>query len=257
MKRFIPGLLLSIGCLYSMLVQAETDWWGLGEKLFREVTDEQSVEEVVSNVASGFSEEEAIAAFKQALELGSQQVVQQLSAVGGFEADPKVHIPLPSELQEVARWLDKVGLERYAEELEVKLNRAAEAATPKAKQLFLNAINELTFDDVMRIYNGPEDSATQYLHEKMSGPLKQEMVPIVEQSLSEVGAVKAYDDLIEEYREMPFVPDVKADLTSHVVDLGVEGIFLYLAEQEAQIRQDPIRHTTELLKKVFGDSTSN
>jgi hypothetical protein len=56
------------------------------------------------------------------------------------------------------------------------------------------------------------------------------------------------------YQAIPFMPDVKADLTSYVVDQGIEGIFFYLAEQEKAIRQDPVRQTTELLKKVFGSS---
>jgi len=49
------------------------------------------------------------------------------------------------------------------------------------------------------------------------------------------------------------MPDVKADLTNYVLDEGIGGIILYLGEQEKQIRQDPVRQTTELLKKVFGN----
>jgi hypothetical protein len=37
-----------------------------------------------------------------------------------------------------------------------------------------------------------------------------------------------------------------------VVDKSMQGIFHYLAREEAAIRRDPARRTTELLKKVFG-----
>ena len=47
-------------------------------------------------------------------------------------------------------------------DLETKLNRAAETATPKAKELFVNAISEMTMDDVKNIFNVPKDSATKY-----------------------------------------------------------------------------------------------
>jgi hypothetical protein len=55
-----------------------------------------------------------------------------------------------------------------------------------------------------------------------------------------------------EYRTIPFVPDVKADLTTYVVEKGMDGIFYYMAKEEAAIRQNPAKRTTELLQKVFG-----
>jgi len=70
--------------------------------------------------------------------------------------------------------------------------------------------------------------------------------------MSEVGVVRAYDDVIGQYRTMPFVPDVKADLTDHVVQKGIDGIFHYIAQEEAAIRQNPAKQTTDLLKRVFG-----
>jgi hypothetical protein len=138
------------------------------------------------------------------------------------------------------------------DDLELRLNRAAEAATPKAKKLFLDSIQDMTLEDVRRIYEGPDDAATRYFQAKMSEPLAGEMMPIVSDSLSEVGAIKSYDDAMGRYEAIPFVPDVKADLTGYVVDKGMEGIFYYLAKEEAAIRQDPLERTTDLLQKVFG-----
>ncbi len=68
----------------------------------------------------------------------------------------------------------------------------------------------------------------------------------------QVGAVQAYDALMGEYRSIPFVPDVKADLTSYVVEKGMDGIFFYLAREEAAIRQNPAKRATDILQKVFG-----
>jgi hypothetical protein len=148
--------------------------------------------------------------------------------------------------------LAKVGMSSMLDDLELKLNRAAEVATPKAKELFFQAISEMTFEDVMNIYNGPEDAATRYFQDKMTPALAREMEPVVEQSLSQVGAVQTYDKIMGEYRTIPFVPDVKADLTTHVVEKGMAGIFHYMAVEEAAIRQNPAKRTTELLQRVFG-----
>jgi len=79
------------------------------------------------------------------------------------------------------------------------------------------------------------------------------LTPIIEQSLNKVGAIQAYDTAISNYKNIPFMPDVKADLLNHVVQKGMEGMFFYLAQEEASIRQDPIKQSTELLKKVFGE----
>ena len=57
---------------------------------------------------------------------------------------------------------------------------------------------------------------------------------------------------MKEYSSIPFAPDVKADLTTYVVEKGIEGIFHYIAIEEAAIRENPAKRTTELLQKVFG-----
>ena len=205
-----------------------------------------------SSGQSGLTVDEIGAGLKDALRVGSENVVAQLGRVDGFNTDPAVHIPLPKQLDTVKSVLDKVGMSGLLKDLELKLNRAAEVATPKAKKLFSQAITEMSFDDVKKIYEGPEDAATQYFRGKMSPSLAKEMEPVVNNSLSEVGAVQAYDNVMKEYRSVPFVPDVKADLTNHVVEKGMDGIFYYMAKEEAAIRTNPAKQTTDLLKRVFG-----
>ncbi len=55
-----------------------------------------------------------------------------------------------------------------------------------------------------------------------------------------------------QYDSVPFVPDVKADLTGYVIEKAMDGLFYYVAKEEAAIRNDPAARTTELLQKVFG-----
>ena len=189
---------------------------------------------------------------KEALRVGTENVVSNLGTTDGFNLDPQIHIPLPAQLDQVKNVLGKVGMDSMLADLETQLNRAAEIATPKAKQLFIGAINEMTLDDVMAIYNGPEDSATQYFRSRMSAPLALEMKPVVDESLVNVGAANSYEAAMERYNSLPFVPTVDADLSDYVVEKGMDGIFYYLAKEEAAIRQDPAKRTTDLLKRVFG-----
>ena len=245
--RVIVFLAFSILCISPVHAG---NWW---EKVVETVKTLDSDNESIGAISDQLSSGDISKAFKQALKIGSENVVKKLGKTDGFFADSLVHIPLPDDLKRAKKLLKKVGLSHIADDLELKLNRAAEAATPKAKRLFVQAIQDMTFDDVMEIYNGPDDSATKYFQAKMTPALSKEMRPIVDNAISKVGAVKSYDKLIGKYKKIPFVPDLKADLTEHVVAKGMDGIFYYLAKEEAEIRQDPVRHTTDLLRRVFGE----
>ena len=249
--KFIKHRLIMITGMFFILVsfifgaaEAGNNWLEKGTDLLKTYGE--------SSEKSGLTVEEIGDGLKDALRVGSEKVVARLGRTDGFNTDSAVHIPLPKQLDNVKSVLDKVGMSGLLKDLELKLNRAAEVATPKAKKLFLQAITEMSFEDVKKIYKGPEDAATQYFRSKMSPSLAKEMEPVVSKSLSEVGAVRAYDSVMEEYRSVPFVPDVKADLTDHVVEKGMDGIFHYMAKEEAAIRQNPAKRTTDLLKRVFG-----
>jgi len=203
------------------------------------------------NAVATLSKSDMIAGLKDALRVGSENVVGQLGKSGGFSSDPKIHIALPENLQSVKSALGAVGMGSMMDDLELKLNRAAETATPKAKRIFGKAIKKMSFDDAKNILNGPKDAATQYFKGKMSKPLSDEMRPVVTKALSQAGAVQAYDAAMSEYSSLPFVPNVKANLTQHVLDLGLAGIFHYMAEEEAAIRTNPVKRTTDILQKVF------
>ena len=242
------AILILLGQPGSQALAGES-WWDKGLDLYE---DFSAGADSNKNKTSEPSIGELGDAFKQALRIGSENVVSQLGAKDGFNADPAVHIPLPSELNRVKEILARVGMSNLVDELELKLNQAAEAAVPKAKSLFLQSISAMAFDDVKTIYEGPQDAATRYFQRAMSPALSTEMRPIVEQSLSEVGVINTYDKVISEYKRLPFVPDVKADLTQHVIQKGMQGMFHYIAKEEAAIRSDPLAQSTNLLKKVFG-----
>jgi len=189
---------------------------------------------------------------REALRVGSERVVGTLGRADGFNKVADVHIPLPGTLRTVQQALGKVGQGALVDDLETRLNRAAEAAVPRARSLFVKAIEAMTLDDARGILNGPKDSATQYFRGKMASPLAADMKPIVDQELAKAGAVKSYDQMMGKYKAIPFVPDARADLTQHVLEKAIDGVFLYLGREEAAIRDDPAKRSTALLQKVFG-----
>ena len=192
---------------------------------------------------------------KEALRLGAETVVDNLGQEDGFNLDPTIRIELPKELAAAQSVLERIGLDGALVDLEVRLNRAAEIATPKARQLFINSITNMTLEDAKGIYDGPADAATQYFRNSMSPELAAAMKPTIDEGLAESGAATAYTTLIERYNNIPFAPEIDADLSNYVVEKGMDGIFHYLALEEAAIREDPAKRTTELLKRVFSKDT--
>jgi len=246
-KYWMIVVAVVMGVAFQTPALAGNSWLDQGSNLLKSLdTDKETVA-----TAAGLSTEDIIGGLKQALEKGYSAVVSQLSASDGFNSDDAVHIPLPENLSMVKSLLDKAGLKTYTDSVELKLNRAAEAATPKARTLFMDAISKMSFDDAKAILDGPEDAATQYFKEKMSPGLTKAMTPVIDRSLNDVGAVQAYDSMMGEYKSLPFVPDVKNNLTGHAVEKAMDGIFYYLAKEEKAIRENPAERTTELLKKVF------
>lgn len=243
------GLFFSLN-FFPETATAQMDWLKSGQELLDTVT--KSPADKTTSQTSNLTNSEVASGLKDALRVGTETVVEQLGQADGFNADPTIHIPLPETMKQVKSALAAVGMSSMMDDLELKLNRAAEEATVPAKELFFDSINAMTLEDVMGIYKGPDDAATRYFEGKMSDPLATKMQPIVEQTLNQVGAIQAYDAVMGQYDTLPFMPDVKADLNSYVIDKGMEGIFHYLAIEEAAIRQDPVKRTTDILQTVFG-----
>ena len=240
--------IVKLGCLGLLLqfcagAYADESLLDKGKALLQNLTGNSAAQSLpIGDIEAGL---------REALRVGTRNVVKKVGAADGFNKDPAIHIPLPESLQSVQSALGKVGMGGMLDDVELKLNRAAEAAAPKARKLFVDAVAEMTVDDARRIYDGPDDAATRYFQEKMTPQLAQAMRPVVDNSLAKVGAIQSYDAAMGQYRGLPFVPDVKADLSEYVVGKGMDGIFHYLAVEEAQIRKDPAKRTTELLRRVF------
>lgn len=203
-----------------------------------------------SGLGSALSTGDIGSGLKEALRLGAERVTGLLGKTNGYNNDPDIHIPLPQSLKTAQSALKMAGLSGMADDLELKMNRAAEAAAPQARQIFTSALEKMTLDDARTILNGPQDAATQYFKRTMTPDLKTAMRPVIDSSVAEAGVVKSYESLA---KGAPILSDGRAMLTDHVLDYALAGLFTYLGREEASIRSDPAKRSTELLRKVFGN----
>ncbi len=72
-------------------------------------------------------------------------------ALVGFNGDPAVHIPLPESLKQAQATMRRFAMAGLLDKLELKLNRAAERAAPKARRLFLDAVAQMTLTRIPQI----------------------------------------------------------------------------------------------------------
>lgn len=225
---------------------------GLTDGLGDNVGDLGGLADSAGGLGAGLPTSEVTAGLKEALRFASERAVGDISVFDGFNADPDIHIPLPESLGTVQSALQTIGMSDMADELETKINRAAETASGEATDIFWGAVDNMSIEDAEGILNGPDDAATQYFRRETSTELKGAMRPIVDESLADVGAIQAYDSMMGEYDNIPFMPDVKSDITEYALDGTLDGLFVYVAREEAAIRNDPVARTTELLQSVFG-----
>jgi hypothetical protein len=200
---------------------------------------------------AGLSNDKIIAGLKQALQVSTGKAVALTGKPDGFLKNEAIKILLPPKLQTVGRGMRMLGMGAPVDELEVGMNRAAEQATPLAKQIFLAAVKKMTFDDARKILTGSDTAATEYFKRTSSEDLTTAFSPIVHRSMENVGVIQQYNRVIGS------APGGSAlagqfDINKYVVGKTLDGLFLMLGEEEKKIRKNPAAQTTALLKEVFG-----
>lgn len=189
---------------------------------------------------------------KQALEIGTSQGADKLSAKDGFFGNMAVKILFPTEAQKVEKTLRSVGLNSLADNVILSINRAAEDAAKEAKPIFVAAIKQMTITDATNILLGNKDAATQYFKRVTTAELMQKFSPVITNSLSKVGATRYWSDAATAYNKIPLVKPVNTDLSNYVAQKAIEGMFIQVAQEELKIRDNISARSTGLLQKVFG-----
>jgi len=200
----------------------------------------------------GLSDAKIGSGLKEALKVGTENTVNLTGKTDGYFLNQAIKILMPEKLQTLTKGLRMVGYGPQVDEFVLSMNRAAEQAAPQAKQIFWNAIGEMTFEDARKILSGNETAATEYFKGKTTGRLTAAFQPVVEKSMNQVGVTKQYNDLVGRYQKIPFVKTEAFDINQYVVTKSLDGLFHVLGEEERKIRTNPAARVTDLLKEVFG-----
>jgi hypothetical protein len=198
------------------------------------------------------SNTEASNGLKEALIQGAGKAVGKLGAVDGFLGNPQVKIPLPDSLKKAEKAMRMFGMGKQADELVLKMNRAAEAAVPEAKALLIDSVKKMSVQDAKNVLRGGDDAATQYFKKTTSGPMAEKFLPIVKKATENVQLAQQYNKFAEMGSQYGLVKKEQANLEQYVTQKTLDGVYLMMAQEEKAIRKDPMGQASSLLKKVFG-----
>jgi len=210
---------------------------------------------------------------KEALKVGVEYGVKELSKEDGYLSNEKVKIPLPENLQKVEKLIRKAGGDQIAQNLIVSMNKAASKAAPKTAVIFVDAIKNMSIDDAKKILAGKDDAATKYFEKHTNKSLKETIKPIIQETMKENKVASYYKTFNEFYKSNAaglveksgamkyakqfgvdsYIPKSDENIDDYVTTQAIQGLYKMISEKESEIRKEPLAQTTSLLKKVFGN----
>ena len=236
-------LLLTIGAFVPLLVASRSPAYAQWGDLFKDTQKKLT--------GNTLSTDQITRGLKEALSVGAGNAVSKASQKDGYFKNPSIRIPLPANIAKVEKILDATGMGQQVDDFTLSMNRAAEQAAPEAKDLFIDAITEMSFSDAENILNGGDNAATLYFKDKTYSRLQEIFQPIVHSSMSKTGVTRNYQEIEAKIDDIPFASSINFDLDRYVTDKALDGLFFLVGEEERKIREDPAARVTDLLKDVF------
>jgi hypothetical protein len=201
---------------------------------------------------SQLTNQDAARGIKGALTSGASAAIGKLGAPGGFLDNPKVKIPLPPALDEIAKGMRMLGRGKDADELVAAMNHAAEQAVPQAKELLTNAVKSMSIADAKKILTGGDESVTQFFRDKTQAPLALKFLPIVKQSTDRVGLAQKYNQFAAQGEKLGLIKGDAANIEQYVTRKALDGLYVIIGDEERAIRQNPMAAGSAIVSKVFG-----
>ena len=219
----------------------------------------------------GFSNEEAVKALKAALNEGAKVASAQLSKEDAYYKNPLYYIDMPKDAEKLVATVSKLpNGKKNVENVVLRLNRTAEACAAEIIPVFAEAITGMTVGDGVAIVTGKDNAATEYLKKKTYDQLvslyKPKIAAAIDQKLvGSMSANEAWEKLTATYNKAggtankvssifgkEAIKDVDIDLAEYAPEKALDAVFLKIADEEAEIRDNPLEYSSDMIRKVFG-----
>lgn len=231
----------------------------------------------VTDDSNGITNEEAISAFKSAMNIGASAASDNLGREDGYYKNEMLKILLPPEADIIIDNLAKIPFgQALVDDVVLRINRSAETAAKEVAPIFASAITEMTVIDGLEIVFGDKTACTNYLHEKTYDKLVELFLPKMQSCLNSpmvmgISANTAWEKLVTAYNTVAKpanmsaklfgqpepMPAVTADLGRFTTEKALDGLFTKVAAEEKKIRDTPLSYPSEIVRKVFSYVKSN
>ena len=217
-----------------------------------DVSKEQTKDATPKVKQESISDQQLVNSIKQALNQGVDDAVSLLGAAGGFQSSELYRIDMPEQLQKPAELLRQFGLGSKVDIFESRMNDAASAAVKQASPVFSAAIRQMSVQDALAILQGADNAATLYFRTRTETQLRQEFAPIINRATEQSELIQAYRSMNSSIRLVAPASEYSVDIDQYVMDHALDALFDRIAVEEKLIREQPVKRTTELMQKVFG-----
>ena len=208
----------------------------------------------------GLTSQDAAAGIKQALEFGVSNGTSFLGKRDGFLKNAAYQILMPKEVRDFESKIRSNPIAnalagQYLDRVKTSMNRGAEKAMVKAKPIFVSAIRQMTITDAINIVRGQPGAATSFLRRATENQLKAQFMPVIGNSLKSVNISQPWNKVSSAYN-MVANKQVTTNLNEYVTDNAMNALFSQIRKEENDIRANPAKRTTDLLKRVFANPGS-
>lgn len=207
------------------------------------------------------SEGDAANGLKQALEFGVLNGTSLLGKQDGFLKNTAYQILMPEEVRKVEAQIRNNAVTNalagpFLDKVKIAMNRGAEQAMAEAKPIFVNAIRSMTISDALNIVTGKPGSATDFLRKATETQLMSKFLPVITNSLKAVNISEPWSKVSSAYN-IAAGKKVTTDINKYVAGKAMDALFMKIRQEENDIRSNPAKRTTDLLKRVFAYADAN
>ena len=200
--------------------------------------------------AAAFGEADVAQPVRVALERDVNAAVDQLARADGFLGNPQAH-PAARGVEQRGQTAEGPGQQKQVDELVTAMNRAAEAAVPRARKLLVSMARSISVDDAIEIVRGGDSSVTDYFAGKTRAQLAGQVLPIVTQATEKLDLASRYNAVADKAGQFGLLKSDEVNVQHHVNAKSLDALFLMIGEEARKIRRDPVG-SSAILKKVVG-----
>lgn len=216
--------------------------------------------QIAANASLVPTNDEVVKGLKEALVNGVSTGTGNLNKRGAFFSNAALKILLPPEVKNVeSKIRNSLVLNSLIggqlDKCIQAMNDGAENAMGKAMPIFKDAVMGMSFTDAMGILKGGNGAATNYLRNTTTSALHSAFKPTIQAALDEVEISKYWEPIVTTINKnktlLGLTSDINPDLTQYVTERATYGLFTEIEKEENAIRENPVKRTTQILKKVF------